>query len=131
MLLAFGWSNERIANALNITVPTLRKHYFSLLKVRALARDALDARRAEQLWAQCEKGNVGAMKAFDKLLHDNDIMSRSRHLRDNDEDEDDVPNEPPARKPRMAAIGKKEAAVVAAQMALEADPDLRPGRPVN
>lgn len=29
MLLALGWNNERIAAALRITPPSLRRHYFS------------------------------------------------------------------------------------------------------
>ena len=125
MLLAFGWSNGRIANALNISEPTLRRHYFSVLKVRAIARDALDARRAELLWAQVEKGNVGAMKAFDRMLEDNDRMTRSRRVRD-DEDED---AEEVAPKPaRTGYIGKKGLATDAAQAALTLDPDLQPGR---
>jgi hypothetical protein len=38
MLLAFGWNNERIARALHITPPSLRKHYFSELRYRDEAR---------------------------------------------------------------------------------------------
>jgi hypothetical protein len=124
MLLAFGWANSRIANALGISEPTLRRHYFSVLKVRAIARDALDARRAELLWAQVEKGNVGAMKAFDRILSENDIMTRARRLRD-DEVEDD--EEAPVQK-RSGYIGKKGLATDAAQAALAIDPDLQPGR---
>jgi hypothetical protein len=124
MLLAFGWSNERIANALNITQPTLRRHYLSVLKVRAIARDALDARRAELLWQQVEKGNVGAMKAFDRFLEQNDRMTRSRLARD-DEDEDEIAPTPP--KP-SGYVGKKGLATDAAQAALVLDPDLQPGR---
>ncbi|MBN8958570.1 MAG: hypothetical protein J0H17_18695 [Rhizobiales bacterium] len=44
MLVSLGWSNERVANALDITLPTLRKHYFSLInRLRGTARDRLDA----------------------------------------------------------------------------------------
>lgn len=121
MLLAFGWSNSRIANALHITEPTLRRHYFSVLKVRAIARDALDARRAEILWEQVEKGNVGAMRQFAKLLEDNDQMRRAATVRE-DEDEDEVPPEPK----RKGYIGKKDLAVEVAQTALMLDPDLQP-----
>jgi hypothetical protein len=124
MLLAFGWSNERIANALNITQPTLRRHYLSVLKVRAIARDALDARRAELLWQQVEKGNVGAMKAFDRFLEQNDRMTKSRLVRD-DEDEDEIAPEPTKR---TGYVGKKGLATDAAQAALVLDPDLQPGR---
>lgn len=124
MLLAFGWSNSRIANALCITEPTLRRHYFSVLKVRAIARDALDARRAELLWAQVERGNVGAMKAFDRMIEENDRMTKSRRVRDED-DEDEMPVVVPKR---AAYVGKKSMQTDAAQAALLTDPDLDPGR---
>jgi hypothetical protein len=55
-------------------LPTLRKHYFSELKLRGVARDRLDARLAMKLWEQVEAGNVGAMREFQKLLERNDLM---------------------------------------------------------
>lgn len=124
MLLAFGWANPRIANALGISEPTLRRHYFSVLKVRAIARDALDARRAELLWAQVEKGNVGAMKQFDRLLEENDRMTRSRRVQDEEDDQDEAPQPAKAK----GYVGKKGLATDAAQAALVLDPDLQPGR---
>lgn len=123
MLLAFGWANSRIANALCITEPTLRRHYFSILKIRAIARDALDARRAELLWAQVERGNVGAMKAFDRMVEENDRMTRSIRVRDDDDDEDTLSMTVPKR---AAYVGKKSLQTDAAQAALLADPDLDP-----
>jgi hypothetical protein len=73
MLLAMGRSNERIANALNVTLPTLRKHYFSELKFRDTARDRLDARLAMTLWGQFQGGNTGAGREFIRLLERNDM----------------------------------------------------------
>ncbi len=52
MLLALGRSNERIAAALGITAPTLRKNYFRELKGRLDARERLDAALAMKLWSQ-------------------------------------------------------------------------------
>lgn len=127
MLLAFGWSNERIANALNITQPTLRRHYLSVLNLRRLARDALDARRSELLWAQVEKGNVGAMKAFDRLLEVNDRMARTARARDDEDDEDETFPTPPAARP-ASYVKKGTVAADAAQAALAIDPDLQPGQ---
>ena len=74
MLVALGWSNKRIAAALFITLPTLRKHYFSELRFREVARDRLDAALSMKLWEQVQAGNVGAMKEFQKLLERNDLM---------------------------------------------------------
>jgi hypothetical protein len=75
MLVALGWSNKRIADALFVTLPTLRKHYFSELKYRDVARDRLTANLATQLWQLFMDGNVAAGKEFRKLLEVNDRMA--------------------------------------------------------
>ena len=133
LLLALGWSNGRIAGAMGISEPTLRRYYFSELKLRAIARDALDAKRAEKLWQQVEKGNVGAMKAFDKLLEANDRMRRATDLRKGADDEDEEIAAPvsPRRKIREQPVGKKELAASTASAAIAADPDLQPGLPLT
>lgn len=74
MLLALGWSNARIASVLNITLPTLRKHYFFELRQREAARDKMEARRFELAWKAAEAGNVGAMREVGRLLDRNDAM---------------------------------------------------------
>lgn len=111
MLLSLGWSNERIAAALSITLPTLRKHYFSELKYRDVARDRLNMRRAELLWKQVEHGNVGAMKEFDRFLEKSDLMEFGQTSRPRSE-----------TKPAPAKVGKKEAALAAAQQPDVASP---------
>jgi hypothetical protein len=73
MLLAFGWSNERIARALGVTLPTLRKHYFFELRFRDDARDRLDAKVAMTLWDQFQAGNTGAGREFNRLVERNDM----------------------------------------------------------
>lgn len=104
MLLALGWSNERIAGALRITLPTFRRHYFSELKYREVARDRLDMRRVELLWAEVEKGNVAAMKHLDRFLERNDMMLYGRSS-----------GAPAKAAPKPPKLGKKEAAAAAAQ----------------
>jgi hypothetical protein len=101
MLLAFGWNNERIACALGITPPTLRRNYFRELKFRDEQRDRLDASLATRLWEQVEAGNVAAMKEFRKLLESNDLMLYGQKTK------------PVEAKP--AALGKKEQALAAAR----------------
>ncbi len=76
MLLAFGWSNERIARALGITPPTLRKQYRAELKVRDEARDRLDATVAYRLLHDGLKGNIGAMREFRRVVERSDGMPR-------------------------------------------------------
>lgn len=103
MLVALGWSNKRIAAALIVTLPTLRKHYFSELRYRDVARDRLDAGLAMKLWEQVQAGNVGAMKEFQKLLERNDLMLYGQAAR--------PAKETPVKEPKL---GKKEEARLAA-----------------
>lgn len=106
LLLALGWSNDRIANALGISLPTLRKHYFSELKVRAVARDQMEAARAAKLFQLgIEENNVAALKEFGRYLERNDAMVADREIRGEDE-------------PKVTRLGKKE---IAAREAEEAD----------
>ncbi|MFT4129953.1 hypothetical protein [Labrys sp. (in: a-proteobacteria)] len=64
LLLAQGWPDARIAGAMGITVPTLKKHYFSLLRSRDVARDRVEAIGLLTYWNQGREGNVAAMKEF-------------------------------------------------------------------
>ena len=80
MLVALGWANPRIANALAISLPTLRKNYFQELKARDAARDQMEARRLELAWQLAESGNVGAFKEFGRLVERNDRMEVEREL---------------------------------------------------
>lgn len=64
LLLAQGWTDMRIAGALGITPPTLRKHYFSVLRLRDTARDQVEATGLATLWSLGRSGNVAAMKEY-------------------------------------------------------------------
>lgn len=112
MLLALGWSNDRIANALHVTLPTLRKHYFSVLKFRDVQRDRLTAALAMRLWSQVEAGNVSAMKEFQALIERNDRMLAERFY----ETQADEPAAPATARP-----GKKQ---LDEQRAMDADAEL-------
>lgn len=68
LLLGFGWTDERIARALRITRPTLRKHYFAELRDRDEARDALKAAHLSMLYREADKGNVGAIKELGRII---------------------------------------------------------------
>jgi hypothetical protein len=102
MLVALGWSNKRIAAALYVTLPTLRKHYFSELKFREVARDRLNASMATKLWDLFMSGNVAAGKEFRDLLEKNDLMMYGQSA-------------PPDARAKEPKLGKKEAALLAAQ----------------
>lgn len=85
MLLAAGWSNDRIAGVIldprtgkSISVPTLKRHFRSELQIRDAARDRLEAERLMRVWTQAQSGNVGAERLFVQLLEKNDRMESER-----------------------------------------------------
>ncbi|UIK04895.1 hypothetical protein [Neorhizobium galegae] len=49
---------------MGITIPTLKKHYFSELKVRDTARDRVEGIGLLALWNMGREGNVAAMKEY-------------------------------------------------------------------
>lgn len=104
MLLAFGWSIDRIAKALSITAPTLRKNYFRELRFRDEARDRVEANLASMLWEFAKAGNVAAAKEFRKVMERNDLMGQ--HLAAHGAD---------AGKKKEPKLGKKERALLEAQ----------------
>lgn len=105
LLVALGWGNERIAATLFITVPTLRKHYFSELKFRDTGRDRLVAGIGMKLLQQVNAGNVAAIKELQKFIERNDLMLYGQT------------QQPPkaSKKEKAEKLGKKEAARLAAQ----------------
>ena len=104
LLLALGWSNQRIALALDVDLKTLKKHYADELKLRAVAADRLDGMLMQKLLDLFLAGNVGAARELRVLRERNDRRSTV-----------------PAEKP----LGKKEAALRAAR---EPDPTTELGR---
>lgn len=129
MLLAMGWSNERIAGCVldprtgkSISVPTLKRYFRAELKVREVARDQLTAKRLMQVSEASDSGNVGAMRLLGQLIEKNDMMlaaSRLHAAQHSDEE---------GRK-----LGKKEQATKAAKKVVGGDRqsswgnDLKPG----
>ncbi|MDI2110463.1 MULTISPECIES: hypothetical protein [Bradyrhizobium] len=108
LLVALGWSNARIASALFITQPTLRKHYFSELKFRDLARDRLVAQVGVKLMDGVNAGNVSAIREFQRYLERNDLMLYGQTQQ--------PAKAAAAEKPAPAEkVGKKAAAIAAAQ----------------
>lgn len=105
LLVALGWSNARIAAALYITQPTLRKHYFSELKFRDVARDRLVAHLGVKLLEGVNEGSIAAIREFQKYIERNDLMlyGQTRPLQKSEK----------TVKPEK--LGKKAAALAAAQ----------------
>lgn len=108
LLLALGWSNQRIANAVGIARSTLERHFPAALTARLKMRDRLDARRFAQVWEQAEAGNVAAMRELGRMIEKNDLVYADAALRAAAQGTADVPE----RK-----LGKKDAAHEAARKA--------------
>lgn len=74
LLLAQGWSNERIASALEVrSVKTLRRYFATELRERDKMRDRLDARRLELAMEQANTGNISALRELNKMIERMDL----------------------------------------------------------
>lgn len=105
LLLGFGWTVERIARALRVSKPTLRKHYFAELRHADEARDALKGAHLMMLYREADKGNVGAIKELGRMIERDELDQISRRRR--------------AEEPKEEKLGKKAAAEAAARSAHE------------
>lgn len=106
---ALGWSQQRIANGCNISIPTMKAYYSSILKRRDMARDRLDLWRVQKLQKLSDEGNVAALKELDRVITKNDQMAAARRIQ---AEEDDLPEE------TRETLGKKEQAKKAAEDAV-------------
>lgn len=106
VLLAFwrGLSVKDAAKIVGVSVPTLRKVYFSEVEKRGEARLKGEMLQLERLNAQAEKGNVAAEKELGKM------MERLRMR-----DQGVVFTAAPAKQPSAPKLGKKEQRKVAAR----------------
>jgi hypothetical protein len=75
LLLALGWSIERMANGIGVSPATLKRHFRAELKVRTKMRDGLEARRFEIAMELANAGNVAALKELGKMIEKNDAMA--------------------------------------------------------
>lgn len=121
MLLAMGWTNERIAGTIldprsgkPISTPTLKRHFRSELDVRDQARDQLMAKQLMAAAGQAFSGNVGAQRFLQALIERNDMaLLDHRHSKKGGKKSEAAPDAPaPLANDRL---GKKAARLVAAQ----------------
>lgn len=117
MLLALGWSNERIAGTVQVSLPTFRRAFKAELKERDRMRDRMEARCLEVAMQAVNAGNVSALKAVDRMVERNDLRLAAKRLRE-------APEQAEPEKPMPKS--KKELLRHRAQTALM-HPDLKPG----
>ncbi|TIN82636.1 AraC family transcriptional regulator [Mesorhizobium sp.] len=113
LLMALGWVNSRIANAIGVSPATLKRYFRADMKQRDAMRDRLDARRFEIALEQANAGNVTALRELGAMIDRNDRMEIERKMSKLGDDD-----EPPASRDKL---GKK---VAAEQRAHAADADL-------
>jgi hypothetical protein len=110
LLLALGWSNERVANAIGASLASLKRYFRAELKVRGAMRDRLDARRLELAMEMANDRNVAALKELGKMIERSDMARLndrfSRRHRAGDDGEAPDPKPP---------LGKRAAALEAAK----------------
>lgn len=119
LLLALGWSIERMANGIGVSPATVKRYFRPELKERDAMRDRLDARRFQIAMEQANDGNVAALKELGKMIERSDLMGVDKRLRDAQEG-----------KGKQEKVGKKEAQREAAKTAGEGSAwgsDLTPG----
>ncbi|MBL4767660.1 MAG: hypothetical protein JKY94_08090 [Rhodobacteraceae bacterium] len=81
MLLAMGWSNDRIRGCIRdprtgkiISNPTLKRHFRAELQIRDQQRDQLVAKQLMVTADSAFSGNVGAMRLLQQLIEKNDLV---------------------------------------------------------
>ncbi|MCB1476620.1 MAG: helix-turn-helix domain-containing protein [Rhodobiaceae bacterium] len=111
LLLALGWSIERMANAISVSPATVKRYFRADLKARDAMRDRLDARRFEIAMEQANAGNITALRELASMIDRNDRMEIERSLGSKPKTEESASNR----------LGKK---VIDEQRAHAADADL-------
>ncbi|SLN36692.1 hypothetical protein AQS8620_01311 [Aquimixticola soesokkakensis] len=80
LLLALGWSNDRVANAIDCSLATLKRYFRAELSQRQMMRDRLDAERIMVMAEAAMDGVIGAARVFQQQLDRNDQMQAERFL---------------------------------------------------
>lgn len=107
LLLALGWSIERMANGIGVSPATVKRYFRAELKQRHAMRDQFDARRYELAMELANAGNVAALKELGKMVDRSDAMLIEARLRQGHQ----------ATPEKEEKLGKKDAAKAAAKNA--------------
>lgn len=114
--LVRGWSNERIARAVGISVPSLKRHFRAALDLRDQARERMELAAFAAMAREAIEGrNMSAMRQLREAM-ERDVMARQKaeFARQQREAEDrGIATE--------GKVGKKAAAQAAAEEAMQAD----------
>ncbi|REF69946.1 MULTISPECIES: resolvase [Paracoccus] len=113
LLLAMGWSNQRVANAIGVSLATLKRYFRAELTVRDQMRDRLEARRLELAMDLANAGNTAGMRELDRLIMKNDQKLAAAKMTQADEAEREE-ERPTSRYVGKGEISRKRANALAA-----------------
>lgn len=82
LLAATGHSEQDCADAIGLSVPTMRKHYFSAIKRFAVARLVVRGETLAQLATEAAAGNVAAMKELSKEVDRGELRALGERIKD-------------------------------------------------
>lgn len=80
LLLALGWSNERVSNAIDCSLATLKRYFRAELSEREMMRDRLEAERIMVMSESAMSGVIGAARVLQQMIDRNDQMQAERSL---------------------------------------------------
>lgn len=128
--LALGWSNERIAQGIDISTASLKRHFRAVLKDRSEMRSRLELAMFRTVVEKAMHGHMGAMGRLIAMIDRNDLMLIDAKLKGRQEKK-----KPEAAEP-APQLGKKELAAAAADRVAAGnsswgDDLLYPGSQVN
>lgn len=76
--LVRGWTNDRIAKTVGISLPSLKRHFRAALAKRDVARERLELAAFAKLAREAiEAGNMSAMRQLREVM-ERDVMNRQR-----------------------------------------------------
>lgn len=82
LLAATGRSEEECAEAIGVSLPTLRKYYFSAVKSFARAKLMLQGERLAKLADEAAKGNVAAIKELGKEIERGELRALGERVKE-------------------------------------------------
>ncbi|MGZ9811554.1 hypothetical protein ACXN5S_13905 [Pseudoroseicyclus sp. H15] len=102
--LVRGWANERIAKAVGISVPSLKRYFRSTLKIRDTARERLELSIfAKTARAALEEGSASHMRQLRDMLDRDARLAADRNIAERQaEGEEEAPVAPGKKAARLA-----------------------------
>lgn len=82
LLAATGRNEQECAAAIGVSLPTLRKHYFSAVQSFDRAKLVLQGERLAMLAEEAAKGNVAAIKELGKEIERGELRTLGERVKD-------------------------------------------------